>query len=260
MDVRLPSWMAGEFVTRRQGTAAAIVRADFAGQFDRQRLIEAAGFPLRAVLQESDAALVGGREAARVIPAGPLGEAVVRPYRRGGWVEKIAHRRYILGARAFDELTLTHRLHGAGAPVPECLAAVQASLRPAGYAACLITRRIPGSEAAGSVLREASPGEAKSTMEAIGRSVRRLHAAGGWHADLNANNLLVPVGWPGVPVIVIDLDRGRFYPGGVPRWRATRNLRRLRRSLRKLGLTEALAAWPALRKGYEPPPGPLPAA
>lgn len=260
MDARLPSWMEADFVTRRRGPAAAIVRADFADLFDRQRLIEVSVAPLRAVVLDGGTSLAGGRDLAHVIPAGPLGEAVVRRYRRGGWVEKIATRRYIQGARAFEELILTHRLHRDGAPVAECLAAVQTALRPVGYAACLITRRIPGAAPAAEVLRESSRGEAAATLEAMGRSIRQLHAAGGWHADLNANNLLVPVGWPGVSVIVIDLDRGRYYPGGVPRRRANRNIRRLHRSLRKLGLADALAAWPALRKGYDPPPGPLPAA
>jgi 3-deoxy-D-manno-octulosonic acid kinase len=259
MRAKLPAWMEGEFVIRESGPAAAIVRSDFADLFDHHRLIEAAGDAPRPVLVEDGEALPGGRTATRVISAGALGEAVVRRYRRGGLVERVSTRRYLGGDRAFNELALTHRLRMAGAPVPEVLAAVQADLRP-GYAACLITRRIQGAFPAGGLLAEASRGEVIAILEAMGRSVRQLHDAGGWHADLNANNLLVPVGRAGVPVIVIDLDKGRFYVGGVPRWMAARNLRRLRRSLRKLGCVEALAAWPAFRKAYDSPPGPPAAA
>jgi 3-deoxy-D-manno-octulosonic acid kinase len=259
MRVKLPEWMAGDFVTRQHGLAAAIVRVDFAEAFDRHHLIEAAGTGPRPALVEDEKELRGGRTGARVIAAGPLGEAVVRPYRRGGLVSRVSSSRYLLGARAFDELILTHQLWKRSAPVPECLAAVQSGLRP-GYAACLVTRRIAGAEPAAGILSGLSRGEAAAILREMGRSVRRLHEAGGWHADLNANNLLIPVGRKGVPVIIIDLDRGRLFRKRVPRLQAARNLRRLRRSLRKLELSEALAAWPSFRAGYDAPPDPPEAA
>jgi 3-deoxy-D-manno-octulosonic acid kinase len=194
-----------------------------------------------------------------VVAAGPLGEAVVRTFRRGGLVRHVSRQRYLLGDRAFDELLLLERLRRVGAPVPEPLAAVQTRLRP-GYAACLVTRRLRGVEPAAQRLRKARSAEVEAILESVGRAVRRLHDAGGRHADLNAWNVLVPVAGPPRPAWVVDLDRGRFDPDGVPRRHRRRNLARLRRSLRKLGLADALAAWPAFERGYASPPEPVPAA
>ena len=241
----------------------AIVRTDFAATFDAHRLIDCAATPLRAVHGAVQAGgsgpstTSGGRGAVRIIDAGPLGEAVVRPYRRGGLVEKFNERRYFLGNRAFDELVTTHRLRLRGAPVPEALAAVQVPLRP-GYGGCLVTRRVPRSRPAAVALRTAGA-RADGVLEAMGRAVRRFHAAGGIHTDLNAHNLLVSDDVDG-PVTIIDLDRASVAAGPAPDRRVRANLRRLRRSLAKLGLSEALNRWEAFDRGYEAPPDPLPAA
>ena len=97
-------------------------------------------------------------------------------------------------------------------------------------------------------------------MEEIGRSIRACHDAGGWHADLNAWNLLVSESRPEVPVILIDWDRGRLVTRGVAGKSRRANLARLHRSLSKLGLHSALDAWPQLQKGYAASPEPRPAA
>src|SRR6185312_24099 len=63
--------------------------------------------------------------------------------------------------------------------------------------------------------------------------VGRFHRAGIWHADLNAHNVLVsPAG-----LHLIDFDRGRQRAPAAG-WRLA-NLRRLRRSLLKLGAAAA---------------------
>jgi tRNA A-37 threonylcarbamoyl transferase component Bud32 len=93
----------------------------------------------------------------------------------------------------------------------------------------------------------------------MGRAIRLLHEAGGVHADLNAYNILVPEEGEG-PAFLIDLDRASVLNGPVPERRARANLRRLRRSLLKLGLDEAAAHWDELEGGYEVPPQPPTAA
>jgi 3-deoxy-D-manno-octulosonic acid kinase len=141
------------------------------------------------------------------------------------------------------------------------LAAVQEQARPGpGYHACLVTRRVAGTVPAAELLRKRRAGEIRRWMEEIGRSIRLCHDAGGWHADLNAWNLLVAESRPDLPVIVIDWDRGSLREEGVSLRARLANLARLRRSLKKLELKSALDAWPALERGYESAPGPTPAA
>jgi tRNA A-37 threonylcarbamoyl transferase component Bud32 len=83
----------------------------------------------------------------------------------------------------------------------------------------------------------------------MGRAVAALHGAGGDHADLNAWNVLI-AGSDEPRAHVVDLDRGRLRsaPLGAPR--AAANLARLRRSLGRLGLVDALSAWTEFERGY----------
>jgi hypothetical protein len=152
MRAQLPGWMTAEFAVLRDGRTTAVVQNDFVDSFHRYRLIDCWRTPLLSLPEsqresaESAPRVGGGRGGIRVVPAGPFGEAVVRPYRRGGLVEKVNRRTYFVGSRAFSELVATHRLRRRGAPVPEVLAAVQSRFR-AGYLACLVTRRIRSSGA-----------------------------------------------------------------------------------------------------------------
>lgn len=237
-------------------SSAALVRADFLDTFRSRRLKDCAGGVPSGATPVS-----GGRGAAHVLSTRPFGDIVVRPYLRGGWIRHLVKRRYFLGARAFRELNVTERLRAEGAPVPEVLAAVQRNARPGpGYQACIVTRRIAGTTPAAVALERARSGEVRLLMEQIGRSVRECHEAHGWHADLNAWNLLIPEARPELPVIVIDWDRGRYVEEGVSHRARRSNLERLQRSLTRLALTTALAAWPALERGYARSPGPDPAA
>jgi len=257
MRVHIPDWLKDRYTIRESGPGVAVVRRDFVEVFDGHRLLDAASTSLRVETGPSD--LTGGRGRVRLLPAGPLGEAVIRSYLRGGLPGHLLHERYLAGSRAFDELILTARLHDLSAPVPEVLAAIQVRRFP-GYTAQLITRRVVGTRPAGEVLAGAGIADAVPVMRKMGRSTRILHHAGGWHADLNANNYLVAAGRVQIPAIIIDLDRGRFWKRGVPASLARANLRRLRRSLRKLGLLGAIDAWDAFLEGYSSAPGPPPAA
>ena len=256
--MRLPpcDWIRDRFEVVRTPDAVAFVRSDFREVFDQQRLLEC---PAGRAARPTD--LTGGRGAAWILSARPFGDVVIRPFRRGGWISHFMKRRYLGGARAFQELLVSERLRRCGAPVPEVLAAVQAPSRPGpGYSACIVTRRVAGTVPAAEALARVPEGELRVLMEDIGRAIRRCHEAGGWHADLNAWNLLVPEARPDVPVVVIDWDRGRWIPEGVPDRAGRANLSRLARSLRKLELSSALEAWPALELGYSSEPGPTPAA
>jgi 3-deoxy-D-manno-octulosonic acid kinase len=154
---------------------------------------------------------------------------VLRHYRRGGWIARIAHDRYLwtgeARVRAFAEWRLLESLSQRGLPVPRPVAA---RYRRSGllYRCDLITQRIVDAEPLSEMLGQGAIGE--STWRALGAAVARLHRAGVDHADLNAHNLLLDTRGA---VTVIDFDRGRMRAPGA--WTA-RNLQRLRRSLAKL--------------------------
>jgi 3-deoxy-D-manno-octulosonic acid kinase len=267
-----PAWTA-----LRSGFRTAVVRRDFEPPFRSLGLIRAADLPAPEI---SDRARPfrppGGRGDLARVPAGDLGEAVVRPYRRGGLAARVATSRYLLGDRAFRELALTLRLLRAGVPAVEPLAAVQSACRP-GYRAALVTRFVPDAAPAPGVLaagprgdggpagRSADDGrgsgetgarrpEARHALRRMGRAVRRLHDAGGHHPDLNAHNFLLPDD-PERPAVLLDFDRARTLPPPLPGPLARWSLRRLRRSLAKLGLEAALEAWDAFEEGYAGTPG-----
>lgn len=248
--------MRGEFLIRREGPRAALVRTGFAEAFDALGLLGAAGEPpeelagrTARVARAARTRRPGGRGAVLLLETEAGDALVVRPYRRGGLPGRVLRSRYFLGNRAFRELILTERLRRAGLPLPEPLAAVQEARFP-GYRAALVTRRVPDVRTAAELLAAAGPEEVARLLERMGRSVGRLHAAGLLHADLNAHNLLLDPEARDRPAVVLDLDRGRLLPPPLPSPLARANLRRLRRSLSKLGLRAALEGWEAFEAGY----------
>ncbi|WP_303902553.1 3-deoxy-D-manno-octulosonic acid kinase [Thiohalomonas denitrificans] len=189
-----------------------------------------------------------GRGAAMFV-RGDGGEYVLRHYRRGGAPAKISHDCYFwfgLGrTRAWREWHLLVTLHRRALPAPRPVA-VRVVRGGLCYRADIVTARIPGCSL-GQLLRheEVSP----ETWRAVGLCIRRFHDAGVYHADLNANNILV--GESG-EVFLVDFDRGRFRPSGG--WQQG-NLERLQRSLRKLSnldvrFTYSECDWEHLLVGY----------
>lgn len=174
------------------------------------------------------AAVSGGRGAAWYVgsAAHPL---VLRHYRRGGLIARIAQDGYVwLGedrVRAFAEWRLLDYLGQRGLSVPKPVAAFY---RRAGliYRCDLITQRIARAQALSAAL--ASTALAEPVWRAIGAAIARLHRCGVDHADLNAHNILLD---DNAAVSVIDFDRGRLRELGA--WSSS-NLSRLQRSLTKI--------------------------
>ena len=187
---------------------------------------------------------LGGRGAAWRINDGDI-DWVLRQYRRGGLVGRVVLDWYFFAGlertRPFHEWYITARLFDEGLPVPRPVAArVDRGLL--GYRGSLITTTVPGCSLA-SMLEN---GVEEAVWKAVGRTIRRLHDAGAWHADLNTHNILID----GEHVTVIDWDRGQVRPQDTA-WREA-NLKRLRRSLDKLGPGDPAidSGWKALRAAY----------
>lgn len=157
------------------------------------------------------------------------GRWVLRHYRRGGKAALLSQDRYLYTGlsrtRSFAEWRLLCELVNRELPVPRPVAARAERSGPT-YRADLITVTIPGAVTLSELLLAGNLEE--RAIAAVGHCVGRFHAAGVWHADLNAHNVLFDAQQD---VYLIDFDRGRLRDG--TRWRRG-NLKRLRRSLDKL--------------------------
>lgn len=171
----------------------------------------------------------GGRGGVAIV-ATPVGECVLRHYRRGGLVAALMGDRYLwTGAdrtRPFAEFRLLAEIARLELPGPEVVAA-RYCRHGLYYVADLITRRIVDAQTLAECL---AAGRLDGELaEEVGALVARFHRDGVWHADLNAHNVLVTPG----ALYLIDFDRGRMRIPATA-WQQA-NLQRLRRSLLKLG-------------------------
>jgi 3-deoxy-D-manno-octulosonic acid kinase len=186
----------------------------------------------------TDAAPVGegGRQAAWFVN-GPHGPAVLRHYRRGGLRARVGRESYFwLGqssVRSFAEVRALEHLRQARVRVPEPLGAVYWRAG-AFYRNAILVARIRGAQALAGRLDHADPA-------AVARSIAAMHAAGVWHADLNAFNILFD---DQDRVWLIDFDRARL--GTVSGRDRRENLMRLRRSLVKIAGAQGERWWESL--------------
>lgn len=173
---------------------------------------------------------LGGRGSAWRIHVDDV-DWVLRYYRRGGLPGKFIHDWYfytgIESTRAWREWRLLAHMFESGLPVPRPVAArVQRGML--GYRAAIITTTVPGDSFASLII---SAQVNDNVWRGIGRTIRRVHDAGVWHADLNAHNIMVNDAQ--LPdIYLLDFDRGRLRSQDTA-WREA-NLARLRRSLQKL--------------------------
>lgn len=234
------------FVILDAGRARTWVRAGHEALADQ---LGPRGDPVAA-----EAHVAGGRAPHPVVPLPDGGRALVRRYLRGGMVRHLVRATYFSGHRALYELRATERARAANVRAPEVLAATERRQRVGGYAAWLATRLIENVASADEWLRAARVARRAAMLREAGRQIARLHEGGITHPDLNLRNLLVrdDAGDEGAPPLVwiIDFDGARLYGNAVPAVARARNLRRLARSARKLGIPLAAPDWAALREGY----------
>lgn len=173
---------------------------------------------------------------------------VLRHYWRGGIVARLSPDVYVWTGRdrtrPFREWRLLARLREQGLPVPMPVAA-RARRQAAGYRADLVTAAIPGATPLDERLRAESVD--LTIWRHLGTVIRRFHAAGACHADLNVRNILLD---PEDTPWLIDWDQGRLRRPGS-RWQQA-NLARLRRSLAKEPELDAAAqdGWELLLAAY----------
>lgn len=156
-------------------------------------------------------------------------DIAMRHYHRGGLASRLVSDGYLWTGlrqtRAWREWYMLQDMHSKGLPVPQPVAA-QVVHDGLIYTADIMTIRIPQSQPLSQQLLQHAL--LQETWQAVGRCIRRFHDAGVYHADLNANNILLN---SDNEVFVIDFDRGR-YRQPAKSWQQ-QNLDRLKRSLDK---------------------------
>ena len=176
---------------------------------------------------------------------------VLRHYQRGGLVSKISKDKYIwLGlrfTRPWREWALLEKMIEKGLPVP-IPAAMKVERKGLLYTADIMMHRIPNSRTLMQILMADKLTE--GYWIAIGSVIRRFHEDGIYHADLNANNILLDEGGR---CFLIDFDRCGIRKPNL-KWQQE-NLSRLKRSLNKISANEDVfhfseINWRSLLRGY----------
>ncbi|VAW53804.1 3-deoxy-D-manno-octulosonic acid kinase [hydrothermal vent metagenome] len=178
----------------------------------------------------------GGRGQAWFVEIGGY-SAVYRQYRRGGLVAFIIKQLYFglneENARSFKEWRLLHWMMSKNLPVPQPIAASVCrwpfKMSPF-YRAKILVKRIPNALTLDQILslRELSD----AGWYRVGKIIRLFHKSGVFHADLNANNILLD---NQLHVYLIDFDKGQLRDAeqSKQQWMQD-NLNRFKRSLLKL--------------------------
>ncbi len=177
--------------------------------------------------------------------------AVLRQYRRGGLIRHISTDRYIwfgkLRSRPWREWQMLRQASEAGLPVAKPLGACvwRSGLF---YRAALITAFLEGTETLAERLSESILDQ--GIWFQLGSLLKKMQSLGFYHADLNANNLLID---QDSKRYVIDFDKGRMMKK-LDNWQWS-TLYRLQRSLVKIDRLKTLNYrdddWQALMDGYQ---------
>jgi tRNA A-37 threonylcarbamoyl transferase component Bud32 len=158
---------------------------------------------------------------------------LVRRVLHGGLLGPLLGASLLGLARPLRELAATSLLRSRGAPVPRpAFVWGEHRIGPFYRAAVATWLEEESQDALGFLESDPSPARILRAAEAAGRAVRRLHDAGGRHADLHVKNLLLRERQAETECIVIDLDRIRVAESLGPR-RRMQELMRLMRSLLK---------------------------
>ncbi len=166
---------------------------------------------------------------------------IVRNYRHGGLLGGLLGRILFDRNRPINELAVTETALQKGVPCAEVIAVTIRRLWGIFFQADFISREITGAVDIIQFLKDSPSGVVRksknSVIYALAKTVRKMHDAGIYHADLHLKNLLVkktPAGeYAGY---VIDLDKSSLH-GALTLDRRMKNLLRLDRSTEKFRLT-----------------------
>ena len=166
---------------------------------------------------------------------------MTRHYQRGGAIRHLLGDRYLGSERFFNEVRTAEEARAAGVSTSEVLALRTEKQGCDFYRADLMTLEIQGAlDLDGHLCSVRDKAESidvakkREALVCVANVLHDMHRAGMFHADLNMKNILLEFAPTGARAYVIDLDRARFFRP-LSRQRRVNNLRRLYRSLEKLG-------------------------
>lgn len=194
-----------------------------------------------ALLEREGCQLLGasGREPVMWFPL-PGGGAVLREYRRGGFVRHFMRDAFLFYNRPRREFSVHAYLYAKGLPVPEPLGVLW-ERRGVVFRGRIATRHLEAATLLDYI--EAHPEGTDDVLRRAGAVIRAMHEAGVFHADLQTRNILVNADG----VYLIDFD-GAVVKRPLGGFHRKRNLFRLRRSFDKHGISRGLFA--GLLEGY----------
>ncbi|MBC6905983.1 3-deoxy-D-manno-octulosonic acid kinase [Saccharophagus sp. K07] len=167
-------------------------------------------------------------------------DLVLRHYQRGGFVRHFIRDLYfgseVQNTRMWREFRLLLRLRELDLPVPTPIAARCCKTGPFLYRGDLITQLIPASKTLAQTLQNHPLSDAQ--WSDLGKLLACFHQHGVYHADLNANNILLNEQGQ---FFLLDFDRGEIREPAAT-WQQN-NLDRLLRSLRKLQARHSPFHW-----------------
>ena len=176
---------------------------------------------------------------------------VLKRYNRGGMLRHFIQQYYLFigcrHVRMWQEFLLLSQLNQMQLPVPVPIAG-RAKFKGPYYRGELITQQILNSETLAQRLEKRSI--EKKLWYNIGKTIKRFHDLQVYHADLNANNILLD---KNDDIYLIDFDKGKIIPNQHT-WKE-KNLLRLLRSLNKIASIEDTfhfdnKDWDQLLAGY----------
>jgi 3-deoxy-D-manno-octulosonic acid kinase len=184
--------------------------------------------------QDDACALDGGRGASQKIIL--RGEAfVLRHYLRGGLMARLLYDQYLwtglTHSRPFRESKVIDFALQQQLPVAQ-VTAYQIQRSGMFYRASIISRYIENRGTLADCLVRSSLDQL--AWKDLGLLIRRMHEAGIYHADLNANNILLD---EHNHFHLIDFDKARRLPASSSKLK--NNVQRLRRSLLKIARQQA---------------------
>ncbi|MGQ0537680.1 MAG: lipopolysaccharide kinase InaA family protein [Gemmatimonadaceae bacterium] len=159
---------------------------------------------------------------------------VVRRARHGGVLAPLLGDVFVAPTRAPRELVVTLFLRRLGIATPLVLAYATYRAGPLLRRADVATTEVPNATPLSICLAQGTEPPARvAAWQAAVALLRRLTAAGVWHPDLNAANILLQRSESGsLAAVLLDVDRVRFSVPGDPQL-AGANVERLLRSIRK---------------------------
>jgi tRNA A-37 threonylcarbamoyl transferase component Bud32 len=178
-----------------------------------------------------------GRGRLRVLKLGDGTSALVRVYRHGGALRALTGNLFFTWPpRPMRELSITEAARKRGVRTVEILAAGVERVCGPLYRGWLVTREIQGARDVWAIVQgdDCTGGSKYALLESVAHMVRSMHRSGVYHRDLNLKNILVRRESERLEGYIIDLDKSRMFPDGVPQAMAEKNLARLGRSIRKL--------------------------